>query len=128
MKKFFLYVWQLPQNVLGLAAIHFLKPNKSYTLDNGVEIHYSKLLSGGISLGKYVVLASFYWRQTMEDSLKRDTVRHNAVGHTRQSRILGWFYLPVMAVSLCITKMRGKKSKYNWGMERWADKIAGVER
>ena len=128
MKQMLLYAWQFPQCILGVIALNIYKPNKRYILDNGVEVYYSKYLNGGISLGKYVIMASYCWRQTVEDSLKRDMVRHNAIGHTKQSRILGWFYLPVMAVSLCITKMRGKKSKYNWGMERWADKIAKVER
>lgn len=127
LKQMLLYAWQFPQNVCGVIAMNIYRPAKVYALDNGVEVYYSKRLDGGISFGRYVIVASYYWRQTVEDSLKRDTVRHNAIGHTKQSRILGWFYLPVMLVSLCITKFN-KKNKYKWGMERWADKIAGVTR
>ena len=128
MKHILLYLWQFPQNMCGVIAMNIYRPTKVYALDNGVEVYYSKRLDGGISLGRYVILASYYWRQTAEESLKGDTVRHNAIGHTKQSRILGWFYLPVMFVSLIVSKFRGKKNKYKWGMERWADKIAGVTR
>lgn len=128
MKKILLYVWQFPQNICGVLALNIYRPNKMYTLENGTKVYYSKHLNGGLSLGKYVIMASYYWRKTVEDSLKRDNVRHNAIGHAQQSKILGWFYLPIMIASLCITKLRGKKNKYKWGMERWADKIAKVKR
>jgi hypothetical protein len=129
------YIWQLPQNLLGLLLIAIYQPNRKHVLDNGVEIHYSVDMNGGISLGKYAIVHSLHYRQKLEDSLKRDTVRHEAIGHTKQSLILGPLYLPIVGLqSICWAGLYGSVIKpttngyYKFWTEKWADKIAGVER
>lgn len=127
MKHMFLYAWQFPQNICGVVALNIYRPNRVYILENGVEIYYSSRIRGGVTFGRTCIIAASHYRLTMEESLKRDTVRHNAIGHTRQSRLLGWFYFPVLGASLLLGKILGKQ-KYQFGMEKWADKIANVER
>lgn len=113
--------------VIGIIALNIYKPNKVYLLENGVEIYYSPKIRGGVTFGKMCIVNIIHYRNCLVESLKRDTVRHNAIGHTKQSRILGWFYYPVLGCSLLLGHILGK-SRYNFGMERWADRIASVQR
>lgn len=122
-----LYFWQFPQNVLGVFALNYYKPTRMYELEDGTEVYYSSRISGGLTLGRHVFVAATHFRHDVNQSLLRDTVRHNALGHAKQSRILGWLYFPAMLVSYLVGRMLGY-GKYEFGMERWADKIANVTR
>lgn len=93
------YIWQLPQNLLGLILIAFYRPERKHVLDNGVEVHYATRMKGGISLGKYSLVNTCHYRKDINESLKRDTVRHEAIGHAKQSMMFGWLYLPVIGLS-----------------------------
>jgi hypothetical protein len=130
-----LYIWQLPQNLLGLLLIAIYKPTRKHILDNGVEVHYAYKMTGGISLGKYALVHTIHYRQNIEESLKRDTVRHEALGHTKQSLWLGPLYLPIVGLqSICWAGLYGRliapshNGYYKFWTEKWADKLAGVER
>lgn len=134
-KQIGLYIWQLPQNLLGLILIMFYRPKHKHTMDNGIEIHYSSTMLGGISLGKYAIVNANHYRKDIKDSLKRDTVRHEAIGHTKQSRIFGPLYLIIIGLpSITWAGMYGTIVKrttngyYRFWTEAWADKIAGVKR
>jgi hypothetical protein len=84
---------------------------------------------GGISLGKYCIVNTGHYRQSMEESLKRDTVRHEAIGHTAQSRMLGWLYLIVIGLpSFMRAAFFGYRCYYDFYTEKWADKLAGIDR
>ena len=56
-------------------------------------------MSGGISLGKYSLVNTCHYRVKLEDSLKRDTVRHEAIGHAKQSLYFGPLYLIIIGLS-----------------------------
>lgn len=129
MKNFISYIWQFPQNILGIIALNIYKPSRKYTLDD-IEIYYANNINGCISLGKYIIVNSKHWRISLEDSLKRDTVRHCAIGHVRQSKILGWFYLPIISIPALIARcfIKNKKKYWNFFTEKWADKLANVNR
>ena len=129
LKDIMLYIWQFPQNILGVIALNIYKPTKEYNLD-GIEIYYSNKITGCISLGKTIIVNSKHWRISFEDSLKRDTVRHCAIGHVKQSKLLGWFYLPVISLPALIARIciKDKKKYWNFFTEKWADKIANVKR
>lgn len=88
MKNTLLYIWQLPQHLLGLLLIAFYRPSRKHVLDNGSIVFYAYRMIGGISLGKYSIVNGSHYRENMQDSLKRDTVRHEAIGHARQRCIL----------------------------------------
>lgn len=131
MKNFILYFWQLPQHILGLLLIALYRPERKHIMKNGNEIYYASRMKGGISLGKYSIVAICHYRNDLSESLKRDTVRHEAIGHAKQSRILGWLYLIVIglqsALHVVLCKCRNH-NYYDMWFEKWADKIAGVER
>jgi hypothetical protein len=134
-KNILLYIWQLPQNLIGLLLVWIYKPTRSHKLDNGVTVYYSNKMSGGISLGNYSIVMMCHYRKDMEESLKRDTVRHEAIGHALQSKILGPLYLLVIGLpSITWAGLYGTIIKptpngyYKFYTEKWADKIANVQR
>lgn len=55
MKNFITYIWQFPQNILGIIALNTYKPTKKYTYNN-IDIYYSNKIKDGVSLGKYVIV------------------------------------------------------------------------
>ena len=98
MKGILLYIWELPQNLLGLLLRAIYKGKDSLYED--AIVRRSTKMRGGISLGKYIVINQF--------SAKK-TVMHE-YGHTIQSKKLGWFYLllvglpSVLPAALCKCK------------------------
>lgn len=135
MKKILLYLWQLPQNLVGLLLLAFYKPEYMHVMSNGNRIYYSAAMRGGISLGKYSIVHIDHYQLNVNDSLERETVRHEAEGHAQQSRLLGWLYLPVIGLPGVIwAGLYGwlippsKNGYYKFYTERWADRLAGIKR
>ena len=129
------YIWQLPQNLLGLILIAFYKPERKHVLENGVEVHYATRMKGGISLGKYSIVNTCHYRKDVNESLKRDTVRHEAIGHVKQSLMFGPLYLLVIGLSsITWCGIYGTlvpythNGYYKFWTEKWADELAGVKR
>ena len=114
------YLWQLPQNLLGLLIKRITKAEvRTKYLDATVHkwgIH------GGLSLGKYIFVPS---------GANLAYIKHE-YGHTVQSKYLGWLYLIVIALpSLiwagCFNRFRTKYgvSYYAFYTEKWAEKLGG---
>ena len=119
-----LYAWQLPQNLIGLLLVLILQPEESYDMD-GCRLYYATRMRGGISLGRYVIVRSW-----MKD-YTGNTERHE-LGHAKQSRMLGWFYLFVVGIPSILWAAwwnEGRnRSYYSFYTERWADHLGGVNR
>ena len=146
MKKFInilvnvlLYIWQLPQNIVGLFVIFFTNPEKKIKMDTGNMRYIANRMSGGRSLGKYSIINSIYTRKCKndEDIKNLDVSKHEALGHGKQSRWLGPFYLPVVGLqSIIWASLYGnskwfpytKNGYYKFWTEKWADKLGGVIR
>ena len=85
-KNYLLYIWQLPQNIIGLLLfyVYYKDGNKVSWYDFKVNVK-SKKMKGGITLGKYIIISNV------------GSLNHE-YGHTIQSKILGPLYLPVIGV------------------------------
>lgn len=133
MKEILFYIWQLPQNLLGLILLLIYQKEKIYHKLNGRTFYYTTEMPSGISLGNYIIMN----REDKEDGMKHE------YGHTIQSRYLGWFYLIVIGLPSLLgniydrlfhTKSRGwtNKESYIWYFnqpwEKWADKLGKVDR
>ena len=123
MRKILLYIWQLPQNALGLLLRAIYKGKDSLYED--AIVRRSTKMRGGISLGKYIIINQFS---------SKKTVMHE-YGHCRQSVYLGWFYLLVIGLpSLVWAGLYGtlipstKNGYYRFYTEKWADRLGGVTR
>lgn len=125
MKSILKYLWQLPQNILGLLVIFFSKASYDPIYDIwNTGCHF------GVSLGRYVIL----YARSNSKSIKHEQ------GHQKQSLYLGWLYLLVIglpsATGNLIDRWFHKKWTYSkrtvWyysqPWEHWADKLGGVIR
>lgn len=120
MKQILLWIWCLPQNLVGLIVKHVTKAEKR---GNHYRFH-CKL--GSVSLGEYIFLCPDHWRDIT-------TLKHEH-GHRIQSRMLGRLYIPAILIPSLIHAYRfrksgkDKKEYYNFYTEKWADKLAGIKR
>ena len=117
-------IWQAPQMLLGAIIKAVCRAEYIAEYRGGTKL-YKWAYKSGLSLGKYIFLP----RGCDLDYLKHE------YGHSRQSKILGWLYLPVIGLpSLiwagCFEGWRKRKgvSYYAFYTERWADKLGGVYR
>ena len=133
MKKVLLWLWQLPQNILGLLVILFTRARYN-------DISYDKLENFwlakkgkpfGVSLGEYIIFGP---RPVSRESLKHEQ------GHRKQSRMLGPLYLLLIGLPSITGNIYDRIAHRNWGYlarvawyykqpwEAWADKLGGVKR
>lgn len=125
MKNMILYLWQLPQNIVGLILFGLYGLDARISDYRGIRVMRSPKMRGGISLGKYVIVSR---------NASGTTVLHEW-GHTRQSLMLGWLYLVIIglpslawATSRIIFPALKARSYYSFYTEKWADRIAGIKR
>lgn len=126
-KKFFIdWVWQLPQNLLGVLYKLIILEDISHEMySEAGDFHlYLKESNGGVTLGKYV----FVYRRYNNLS---HVVTHES-GHVIQSRILGPLYLIVIGIPSILwaathNAIAPQKSYYWFYTERWANKLAGIK-
>lgn len=123
MKNTLLFLWQLPQNLVGLLLRLIYKGYDDKT--NGIIVRRSLKMSGGISLGRYIIVNQF----------SRDKTINHEIGHCKQSMYLGWLYLLVIGIpSIVWAGLYGSIIKpttngyYKFYTEKWADKLGNVQR
>ena len=124
LRAILLYLWQLPQNLLGLLLLLLLLVLKGETRHRlgSIRFYFLDTFPGGITLGEYIIVGT---RQEL-------TVRHE-YGHVLQSRMLGPMYLIVIGLPSVLWAwlhryMAPDKSYYWLYTERWADLLGGVKR
>jgi hypothetical protein len=81
--------------------------------------------NNGLSLGEYI----FVKKNASEIYIMHEK------GHTKQSYILGWLYLFVIGIPSIVWNVffekyrkKNKVDYYDFYTEKWADKLAGIER
>ena len=127
--------WEAPQTVLGavmLAAEAGRRRIVGFEMEDGRLVVESK--GTGISLGHIV----FWSRESNRWHDLDCTNRAHELGHTKQSRMLGWLYLPVIGLpsvsravyALLYRELTGRQwTRYYDGYpEKWADRLGGVVR
>ena len=124
-KDILLYVWQLPQNLLGLLLIAIVRPEDIYDYE-GEKLCYSyRRMRGGISLGRYIIIRSYLLNANAK-------TEYHELGHSIQSRILGPLYLLVIGLPSLLWAAwwneDRNRSYYSFYTERWADYLGNVER
>ena len=129
-KEILLWIWQLPQNLLGLILLLFYKHEKEYHRLNGRTFYYTTEMSSGISLGNYIIMN----RDDREDGMRHE------YGHSIDSRRYGPIYLLVIGLPSLLgniyDRIFHRKWKYsdscewyyNQPWEKSADKNGGVDR
>ena len=130
-----LYLWQLPQNLLGLLVILFTKARPYPVVMNGdsfKSIYLTRKYSMGVSLGNYII----FGRHGLLSVVK---VNHER-GHQKQSKILGPLYLILIGLPSILGNIFDRLFHKNWSnaeridwyydqpWEKWADKLGNVNR
>lgn len=119
-KNVALYLWQLPQNLIGAALFYwYYRDGDKYpwNKESDVKINcYSEKMKGGITLGQYIIVQDLYYAC-------------HEYGHTVQSKILGPLYLPVIGIPSIIHAALHKyvcknKDYYHFYTEKWANKLS----
>lgn len=122
-KKILLYLWQLPQEIIGYFLVLILKGKQ---LKCGIIGIYTvpNLFHSGISLGDYIIFDS-------RIELSEIDVLHE-YGHQLQSRFLGPLYLLIVGIPSLIgniySRIKNKSDDWYYSRfpENWADKLGGV--
>lgn len=123
MKNIILYIWQLPQNLIGLILILIIQGEQKHKYNN-INYYYYDPFPGGISLGNYLIVGSQH----------SQSIKHE-YGHAIQSRILGPLYLIIIGIPSIIWAAlygqiipRYKNNYYRFYTEKWADKLMNIKR
>lgn len=133
-KKVLLWIWQLPQNLLGWILTGIIYKKIDYDLSGEiVPVYYKNNFFGsGVSLGNYIFLDRLYLKYVTEEELIQ-SIRHEH-GHQIQSKYLGIFYLIIIGIpsffgNIAFRLFNIEPSKYyDQPWEHWADKLGGVSR
>lgn len=126
MKKFILWLWQLPQNICGVVYRKIIKDDiiAQVNTDSGYNIYLTETNRGGVTLGEYI----FVYRKYTDLS----RVIQHETGHVKQSRILGPLYLLVIGLPSIVHAALHRvlcrnNNYYHFYTEKWANKLAGLE-
>ena len=135
MKRGLLYLWQLPQNLLGLIIylVNIKSVRRVYDSSLNVWFYFARHVSDtGISLGKYIFLDS-------DNYTSLNSIRHER-GHQKQSLYFGWLYLLLVGLPSLVRNIMNRTLHKKWSIERrhkwyyghyperWADKLGHVQR
>lgn len=121
-KNFILWLWQFPQNYLAFLIYGCLGYLCYYGGKyNGKNLIITEYILSNFSLGDYI----FALPNSTDRSLKHE------LGHSYQSQLLGWLYIPVIAIPSILHNLvhyiaykLGKEwDYYSFYTEKWADKL-----
>ena len=127
--------WEAPQTALGVALLAIEKARGRVV---AIEHEEGRLVvestGAGVSLGHVV----FWTRESNRWHELDDRNRAHELGHTKQSRLFGWLYLPLVGLpsisragyAWLYREITGRSwTKYYDGYpEDWADRLGGVVR
>lgn len=125
-----LFVWQLPQVLLGLVMLAIFRNHKEYTNPyNGITVWninaHGAFGAACFSTGPFIV--------TCNDRVSDNILRHET-GHSAQSLRLSWLYHIIISIpSVCLFWYRRLKKKdmdfyYSHFPENWAEKLGKTDR
>jgi hypothetical protein len=131
----FLFVWELPQNLLGIGALAY---DRAIGFVVQIKFERERLMietrRRAISLGLFV----FWTRQSNHWIELDERTKNHEWGHSVQSRMLGPLYLLVVGIPstlrviylMAYRKIKGRRwnGYFDGFPENWADRLGGVQR
>lgn len=133
-KKILLWIWQLPQNLIGLIITRFANVSTVYHIaGQDFRVWFVPcLFRCGVSLGEYIIFDQRVYGRYDTTAYLTKIVNHEA-GHTLQSRMLGPLYLLVVGLPSILLnniwdrlfhKKWSYKDRYEWYYSRYPEKWA----
>lgn len=121
-KNCILYIWQLPQNIIGLIFSKIVnKTNKSYLYQfQDIDITITNSIKGGVSLGKYIIVGI---------NCNNYNIISHEYGHYLQSKILGPMYILIVGIPSIIhniyySTFNKEYDYYSVYPEKWANNLS----
>lgn len=142
MNNIILYLWQLPQNIIGFLMTRKPKKCFNYICNDCEEVKVyftSNVFGSGVSLGNYIILDYNNYAFNCYYKTLNATINHEH-GHQKQSKYLGWFYLIIVGLTSALCNLWDRLFHKKWSMlersdwyysrfpEKWADNLGGVKR
>lgn len=129
----FLFVWELPQNILGLLVFFVMKyKRKIVRVEKEAQHLFIETPHTGVSLGWFVL----WTPEGNRFSHLLNDCRMHEYGHAKQSAMLGPLYLIIVGIPSLSRVFYRRWYKKNYGCkwehyydgfpENWADKLGGV--
>ena len=115
------FLWQLPQNLVALIMMPFIGKLKLVRFENYCWAFEAEKMSGGISLGNFILLSP-------NCAAKESTILHE-YGHVVDSHKFGWLYLFIIGLPslLWATFKPAEKCYYDFFTEIRANNNAGLK-
>jgi hypothetical protein len=94
MGRVFLFIWQFPQNIVGLLLIWILHP-MAKQVEKGITILTSTKMNGyGVSLGQFIILDERLFTSSDRIALE--------IKHSKISKIFGLSYFIIIGIPLML--------------------------
>ncbi len=134
--RVFLFLWELPQTILAWIILAFYKTSKKMAVDACCVVHFIESKKPfGVSLGEYIILSKEYENHGHYSVSGKYILTYlHEFGHTRQSRMLGWLYLPIVGVPSLFFNLLTRagvlphNTYYTRYPEKWADRLGPARR
>ena len=120
------FLWEFPQILVGtIVKLVYIRygSREVETYKQGVCQIQNWGMTSGVSLGWW----QFTWKYA-----DKNTASHE-IGHSVQSVMLGWFYLPTVGLCSAIhallyryTRLYAGQSYYDYWCEAWSNKLSGA--
>jgi len=139
--KAILFIWQLPQLLLGYFLIHLLRANETvHICADSTTLKYFHFERKG-RFSQFISGVSLGWITLLSDNASEATIRHEW-GHSKQSLYLGWLYLLIVGIySAVFCNLWDRWLHKDWHIydryywyyktrwtEGWADRLGKVDR
>ena len=137
LKVVLLWIWQLPQNLIGLFLVLITGARKDaiYTHGQWSNYYVAKRFEGkwGVCLGEYIVFGNDSMSLILQNN-------QHELGHRKQSRYLGVLYLLIIGIPSAVGNIIDQVFHKDWNFrkriewyynlpwEKSADKLGGVLR
>ena len=124
MKKFLLFIWQLPQNIIGFIITRFACGKIVFNINNTFcNVYFMKyLFNSGVSLGNYIIFDKKYRKYSESDNFNKCLIFKNSVrheyGHQIQSKISGPFYLIVVGIPSLFRNIYHRIFHKKWSLSK----------
>lgn len=114
------FIWQLPQNIVALFMLPFLGKLTLIASDHLNLCFIGTKMSGGISLGNFSFVSPVCAKRSAN-------IKHEHIGHAKQSWLLGPLYLFVIGIpSIIHTGHKNCPCYYHFYTENIANRLAGL--
>lgn len=132
--KVLLWLWQLPQNIIGFIISRFADEVIEFGTNDGTKKCYlfNYFFNSAVSLGDYIIIQKYID--------KRAIVMLHEYGHSIQSKKYGWFYLLLVGLPSLICNIYDRVFHKNWTYNdryKWyhsllweceADELGGIKK